>query len=262
MAVVACGGDDDDAVEDCALDRFAERVFAEGLADGRAEAEVDDAYVVALLVDDGPVDGVHRRAGRAHAVRVEHLEVEDARVGRDADVARAVAAGGRAVARGDARNARPVSVAVARAAAREVDGGGDARLVVLLEVGVRGADAAVNDRDADALARQAGHALKTCLRESRARRLARHGQFAFDIAVGRDVCDIVARGEVGDCALRHDRRQRVERVERVALRAALRLDGVFVRRGRAAIGLYDDADEVIRVGRGVEFGSELRVSLL
>ncbi|OLE52242.1 MAG: hypothetical protein AUG51_18985 [Acidobacteria bacterium 13_1_20CM_3_53_8] len=259
VAVVACGGDDDDAVDDCALDRFAERVVAEGLAHARAEAEVDDADVVALLVDDGPVDCVHRRAGRAHAVRVEHLEVNDAGFGGDADVARAVAEGGRAVAGGDARHARPVSVAVARARAREVNGGDDARLAVLLEVWVRGADAAVNDRDADALARQAGHALKACLRERRARRLARHGQLAADLSVGRDVCDVFARGEVGDCVLRHDRRQRVERVEGVALRAALRLDRVLVRRGRAALGLYDDADEIVRRGGRVEFGGELRV---
>src|SRR5205085_11772932 len=103
-----------------------------------------------------------------------------------------------AVARRDARHARAVAVAIlavahedavgvrgARARADEVNGGGDARPVVLLEVGVRGADAAVYDRDADALAGHARHALKTRLRECSARRLAGHGQLPRDLSVGR-----------------------------------------------------------------------------
>src|SRR5438270_332676 len=92
VAVVARGGDDDDAGEHGALDGDAERVFVERLAHGRAEAQVDDADVVALLVGDGPVNRGYRRARRTRAAIVEHLEVYEARFGRDADVARGVAA--------------------------------------------------------------------------------------------------------------------------------------------------------------------------
>src|SRR3712207_7763298 len=59
-------------------------LFRSRLADARAEAEVDDAHVVLLLVGDRPVDDGHRAARRADAVVVEHLEVDDVRLGRDA----------------------------------------------------------------------------------------------------------------------------------------------------------------------------------
>src|SRR3712207_7447711 len=85
-------------------------LFRSRLADARAEAEVDDAHVVLLLVGDRPVDGGHRAARRADAVVVEHLEVDDVRLGRDADVRLAVALGGRAVAGRDARHARAVEI--------------------------------------------------------------------------------------------------------------------------------------------------------
>src|SRR5205085_3164970 len=133
------------------------------------------------------------------------------------------------------------AAAVHAAAGGEVHGGDDARLVVLLEVRVAGADAAVNDGDADALAGHARKALEAGLRERRAGRLARHGQLALHGAVGRDVGNVVAGGEFGERTLRHDGGKGVERVERAGLRAALRGDRALLRGGRASLGLYDDA---------------------
>src|SRR5205085_12688780 len=136
------------------------------------------------------------------------------------------------------------AAAVHAAAGGEVHGGDDARLVVLLEVRVAGADAAVNDGDADALAGHARKALKAGLRERSAGRLARHGQLASHGAVGRDVGNVVAGGEFGERALRHERGHGVERVEGAALRAALGRDRALVCGAGASLSLDDDAYEI------------------
>lgn len=260
-AIISGAAHDDDACADGALDGLAHRVCLVGFVDRAAEAHVHDADVEAILVSDGPVDGVQRAAGAADAVFVNDAQVNEVGFRRDADVVFSVAFGGCAVSGCHAGDASAVAVSVARArAAREVDGGEDARFVlVLVKVRVI-ADAAVNDGNRDALAGEAGGARQTGLHLRCPGGVGRHA-LRFKLTVGRDVGHICATGQRREAAIGNVRHYRIERVVAAARRAA-RARNRVLRCLRAAFGLDDDAHAAgVAAGRaarraafGVAFG--------
>ena len=153
-AVVAGRHDDDQAGLHCARDRAAQRVGGGRLADRVSERQVDDAHVVAARVGDRPVDAGDDVARIAGAVAAEHAHVDEVHARRaPARERRRHARGCRRASADDARDVRAVPEGIARdvrLVRDEVDPRDDApgerRMV---------GDARVDDRDADAAAREA-----------------------------------------------------------------------------------------------------------
>ena len=214
-AVVTGGGDDHDPGVHQLPHGQAERVDLVGV-DGRcADAQVDDADPVLLVVllaqglggvdgRDDPLQRPHDVGGRADALRVEYPEVDHLRVGREAGVGAVgdVVGGG-----GERGDVRAVAVGVVDAVlAREVLAVGDVAdaVVVLVHAGVQ-------HRDVHVLAFEAAVAAAPA-HLARAGRALYEAQESHLLVLGREF-DLLERGEFFDRVGGEVNRHRVEALE-------------------------------------------------
>ena len=258
-AEVARGGDDHDARVDDLLRGDRQRVGPRGFVDRRADRHVDDADVVRRVIRQHPVERGDDAADGAVAVRVEHLERDQARLGGRA---RLLATRIVAVARDDAGDVRAVAVVVVglRPAVHEVHELRHALIAVgiqhgrgVREVVVPRRDAGVDHGNADAGARKAEHLANHA-------RADRHRRPVVEFRGGTIVVDAEHRR-----MLRHLAEQPIGQIDDLSvddpeLPLALRERGELRRQLRAGHELDDHTGRArLAVGRraGFEFCIEL-----
>jgi hypothetical protein len=112
LPVVARGGDDDEPRVHQPPHGLTDGVVLVGLDGGRPQAQVDDAHVVERAVGQDPVERAEDARDAAHALRVEHAQVDEVGVWRHARVG---AVRDAAVAGDDGGDVRAVTVGVIRA---------------------------------------------------------------------------------------------------------------------------------------------------
>ena len=211
QAEVAAGHHHRDAGRRGTAHRDAQRVGLPGLRRGRGQAQVQHPDVVFLGVVDHPLNAFEHVAERAHAIAVEHLDVDDVGPGRHAGdvlgcraLGRVVAAGGH---RGDVRTVAVGVVGDRAVVGNRVFVGGQRRAARLQRtggsacgpVGQRGVEHVDIAPDADR--RAAGLELKGVMRAHHTRVEHRNADAVAvqaAVAAGRAVSAHVGRGRAAD----------------------------------------------------------------
>src|SRR5712691_8753621 len=149
FAIVAGSGSHDDTSINQATDCAAYWIVLVGINSRRPQTHIDHKNVISSMISQYPIESAQCPGNRTRSYGVQHAQVNDVGVWRDADILRICNA---TITRGDRGDVRPMAEGIISAIlASEVMAEIDAALTISTEKrSVPGIDTGINDRDADA----------------------------------------------------------------------------------------------------------------